>query len=142
MKPSLTTHIRIIWAITAKDTLDAVKNKNVLGVIIPALFMIVLYRFMPAITADDGPPALLVYDTGNPIMMSLLEESPAVDLYNYESETQMLYYLSNGEQPELGLVIPAGFDHEVEFEQTLLLQGFMLHFFTDEQVAFFKDKLI
>ncbi|MFC1996431.1 ABC transporter permease [Chloroflexota bacterium] len=135
MKPSTTTHLRIIWAITAKDIVDAVKNKNVLGIIIPALFMIVLYRFMPAITAEDGPPALLVYDTGNPVMMSLLEESPAVDLYSYESETQMLNYLSNGEQPELGLVIPAGFDQKVEFEQSLILQGFMLHFFTDEQVS-------
>jgi ABC-type Na+ efflux pump permease subunit len=128
-------HIRIIWAITAKDLSDAIKNKNVLGVIIPALFVIVFYRFMPAITADDGPPALLVYDAGgNPAMMSLLEDSPAVDFYSYESEEQMLYYLSNGQQPEMGLVFPAGFDHDVKTDQSLALQGYMLHFFTDEQV--------
>ena len=60
----LLENIRIIWAITSKDLVDGVKNKNVLGVIIPALFMIVLYRFMPAITAEDGPPALLVYEAG------------------------------------------------------------------------------
>jgi len=135
MKLSLTNHIRIIWAITAKDLVDVVKNKNVLGVIIPALFVIVLYRFMPAINAEDGPPALLIYDAGNPAVMTLLEDSPAVDLYTYESEEKMLYYLSNGEQPELGLVIPAGFDQAMQAEQPLELQGYMLHFFTAEEVS-------
>jgi ABC-2 type transport system permease protein len=134
MKPSLTDHFRIIRAITAKDLTDAIKNKNVIGVIVPALFIIVMYRFMPAITAEDGPPALLVYDTGNPAMMLLLEDSPAVDLYTYESEEQMRYYLTNGEQPELGLVIPAGFDQTVEAGHSLELQGYMLHFFTDGEV--------
>jgi ABC-2 type transport system permease protein len=97
--------------------------------------MIVLYRYMPALTAEEGPPALLVYDAGNPVMMALLEDSPAVDLFTYESETQMLYYLSNGEQPELGLVIHAGFDQQIQAGTTLTLQGYMLHFFTKEQVS-------
>lgn len=135
MKFSRINHLRIIWAITAKDLIDSVKNKNVIGAIIPALFIILIYRYMPAITAKDGPPALLVYDAGNPAMVLLLEDSPAVDLYTYESEEQMLYYLSNGEQPELGLVIPVGFDQAVETGQPLELQGYMLHFFTTEQVA-------
>lgn len=135
MKPSLTNHLRIIWAITFKDLVDAVKNKNVLGVIIPALFIIVLYRYMPAINADDGPPALLLYDAGNPAMLTLLEDSPAINLYTYESEEEMLYYLSNGEQPELGLVIPARFDQVVETGQSLELQGYMLHFFTDAETS-------
>jgi ABC-2 type transport system permease protein len=134
MKPSLINHFRIVWAITAKDLTDAIKNKNVIGVIVPALFVIVLYRFMPAITAEDGPPALLIYDAGNPAMMLLIEDSPAVDLYTYESEEQMRYYLTNGEQPELGLVIPPGFDQAVETGQPLDLHGYMLHFFTDEEV--------
>jgi ABC-type Na+ efflux pump permease subunit len=128
-------HIKIIWAITVKDLLDVVKNKNVLGVIIPSLFVIVIYRFMPAITAEDGPPALLIYDAGNPGVMTLLEESPAVDLYTYESVEQMLYFLSNGEQPELGLVIPAGFDQAAQTEQPLVLKGYMLHFFSDDEVS-------
>jgi ABC-2 type transport system permease protein len=133
MKRSWIESLRIIWAITAKDLTDAIKNKNVLGVVIPSLFVIVLYRFMPAITAEDGPPALLVYDVGNPAMMLLLEDSPAVNLYTYESEEQMRYYLSNGEQPELGLVIPVGFDQAVKAGQVLELQGYMLHFFTADQ---------
>jgi len=135
MKPSPTNHLRIIWAITAKDLVDAIKNKNVLGVVIPALFVIVLYRFMPAITAEDGPPALLVYDQGNPATMLSLEESPAVDLYTYQTEEQMRYYLSNGEQPELGLVIPVGFDQKVATGKPLELQGYMLHFFTDDEIS-------
>lgn len=130
---SLLNHLRIIWAITAKDLIDTVKNKNILATIIPALFIIVLYRYMPAINAEDGPPALLLYDAGNPVMLTLLEDSPAVNLYTYESQEKMLYYLSNGEQPELGLVIPAGFDKAVADGIPLELHGYMLHFFSTEQ---------
>jgi ABC-2 type transport system permease protein len=89
---------------------------------------------MPALTAEDGPPALLLYDAGNPATMLLLEDSPAVNLYTYESKEKMLYFLSNGEQPELGLVIPAGFDQTVEAGQFIELQGYMLHFFSEEEV--------
>jgi ABC-2 type transport system permease protein len=133
MKRSWIENLRIVWAITTKDLTDGIKNKNVIGVIVPALFIVVLYRFMPAITAEEGPPALLVYDAGNPAMMVFLEDSPAVDLYTYESEERMLYYLSNGEQPELGLVIPGGFDQAVENGDTLELRGYMLHFFTVDE---------
>jgi ABC-2 type transport system permease protein len=47
----------------------------------------------------------------------------------------MRYYLTNGEQPELGLVIPTGFDQAVETRQPLELQGYMLHFFTNEEAS-------
>jgi len=120
MKSTLSTHIRIIWAITVKDVIDALKNKNVLGVLIPSLFMILCYRYLPVITAEDEPPALLVYDAGNPVTMTLLDESPAVNLYSYETITQMQYYLSNGEQPELGLIIPLGFDQKVVSGKTIV----------------------
>ena len=135
MKTRLMVHLRIIWAITLKDLVDAIKNKNVLGVIIPALFMVVLYRYMPQITSEDGPPALLIYDSGNPTVMLLLEDSAAINLYSYESKTQMLHYLSNGQQPEMGLVLSTGLDQAIQSEQPVTLQGYMLHFFTDEQVT-------
>jgi len=132
-------HTRIIWAITVKDLVDAVKNKNVIGAIVPALFVLVLYRYMPAITAEEGPPVLLLYDAGNPAIVTLLEDSPAIDLYTYESKENMLYYLSNGEQPELGLVIPVGFEQAMETAQPLELQGYMLHFFTEDEVSELRD---
>jgi ABC-2 type transport system permease protein len=135
MKKKYLEDFRIIWAITAKDLIDGLKNNNVIAVIIPALFVLLLYRFLPAITSEDKPPALLVYDAGNPTIMTLLEDSPAVDLYSYDTEAQMLKYLSNGEQPELGLVIPVGFDQLVERGQSLVLQGYMLHFFSDQQIS-------
>ena len=100
---------------------------------------------MPVITADDGPPALLVYDFGNPDVLSILEESPAFKIYVYESKEKMLYYLSNGEQPELGLVIPDGLDQAIQTKDTLTLQGYMLHFFSIDQVSelrkYFEDEI-
>jgi ABC-type Na+ efflux pump permease subunit len=145
MRVSIKSDLRIIWSIAFKDILEAIKNKNILAVIFPALFMIVLYRFMPAITADEGPPVLYVYDFGNPVVLSILEESPTYQLFIFESEDKMLYQLSNGEQPELGLVIPEGFDQAIQTEKSLRLQGYMLHFFPIDQVLelrnYFEDEI-
>ena len=133
MKLKISDHLRIISAIIRKDMVDGIKNKNVLAVLLTSIFMIMVYRFLPSLTAEDGPPALLLFNNNNPKIMSLLEESPAVNLYTYESKDQMLYYLSNGEQPELGLVIEDGFDQKINSNEPLILNGFMLHFFSDEQ---------
>ncbi len=62
MKLTFAENLRIVWAITSKDLIDALKNKNVLSLIITSLFVVIMYRYLPLLTAEDGPPALLVYD--------------------------------------------------------------------------------
>ena len=57
-----------------------------------------------------------------------------MDFYTYESADDMQYYLTNGEVPELGLVIPAGFDEAVEKGNPPELQGYILQLFDDAEV--------
>ena len=45
----------------------------------------------------------------------------------------MKKFLSRGETPELGLVIPTGFDQSLEAGQPLPLQGYVLNWVTAEQ---------
>jgi len=134
MKPKFTDHIRIIWSITLKDLTDAVKNKNIITIILSALFIVMVYKYLPGLTAEDSPPRLLVYDPVNSILFSELYDSPAVDLYTYKSEEDMKYYLTNGDRPELGLVIPNNFDPAKNPEKPLELQGYVLHLFKEEDV--------
>ena len=110
MKSNFKENLRIIWAIMSKDLIDAIKNKNVISLLISSLFIVLIYKYLPALTADDGPPAVLLYEAGESQFVADLWDSPAVNLYTYESEEDMKYYLSNGEVPELGLLVPADVD--------------------------------
>ncbi len=127
-------NLRIVWAITRKDLTDAIKNKNIITILISALFVVAVYKYLPKLTADPGPPALLVYDPGNTQFLADLETNPAFDVYTYDSLADMQYYLTNGEVPELGLVIPADFDSLAASRAPMQLEGYALEIFKDQQV--------
>jgi ABC-2 type transport system permease protein len=122
---------RIIWALFAKDALEALKNKNTIAVIISSLFMVFFYTVFPALAERDEPLALLVYDGGNSSLLPLLEDSRNLRVYSYPSEEQMKQILANGEVPELGLVIPADFDQVIQAGETPRLQGHVLRWVSD-----------
>lgn len=134
MKLKISDHTRIIWSITLKDITDVIKNKNIISIILSSLFIVVVYKYLPGLTVEDGPPRLLVYDPENSILLSRLYDSPAVDLYTYKSEEDMKYYLTNGDQPELGLVIPKNFNTSENLEEPLELNGYVLQLFKDEDI--------
>jgi hypothetical protein len=134
MKQTLPENLRIVWALTLKDLLDGLKNKNVLSLIIMSLLIVIMYRFLPALMAEDAPPALLVYDQGDSEFAAALWDSPAVDFYTYDSAEDMRYYLTNGEMPELGLIIPSDFDQSVTAGNPPELQGYALALFDDAEI--------
>lgn len=123
MKPQL----RIIGAIVAKDLVDALKNKQIVSVLVTVLAMLLFYRALPALENMGAVPNLLVYDAGNSTWVVALENSNAVKVYTYSSQERLLYYLANGDVPELGLVIPADFDQTVQAGGTPELQGYVMH---------------
>jgi ABC-2 type transport system permease protein len=138
MKRTLIVNLRIVWTITAKDLIDALKNKNIITLVITCVLVVITYRYLPALTAEDGPPTLLVYDEAESQFAAALWESSALAYYGYPSKAVMLDYLSNGEVPELGLVIPAGFDAAVAAGNLPQLQGYALDLFDDADVLALK----
>lgn len=121
------TQLRIMGAIVAKDLVDALKNKQIVSVLITVLAMLLFYRALPALENMGAVPNLLVYDAGNSTWVTALENSNAVKVYTYASQERLLYYLANGDVPELGLVIPADFDQAVQAGDTPELQGYIMH---------------
>jgi len=141
MKHTFIENLRIVWAITAKDLIDALKNKNIITLVITCVLVVITYRYLPALTAEDGLPAVLVYDEAESQLSAALWESPALEYYGYSSKTEMLDYLSNGEVPELGVVIPAGFDAAVAAGNPPQLQGYALDLFDDTEVLALKRSM-
>lgn len=130
---SVATLTRITWAITRKDILEAIRNKNILALLASSLFIVLLYRALPLLESATEKPYLLVYDAGNSSLVTALENSPAVYVFTYPSEAEMKNFLSRGEVPELGLVIPEGFDQSVETGSPLPLQGYVLNWINEKQ---------
>ncbi len=127
-------NLRIIWAITAKDIVDALKNKNTLSVIIIVLFMIAFYRFLPELEGGSELPNVLVYDAGESSLAAALDGSSRLKLYpRYTSQEQMERDLVSGDVPELGLVVPADFDEALASGEPVELEGYVLHWVSDSE---------
>jgi hypothetical protein len=107
------------------------KNKNTIAVMITSLFMVLFYSALPALSGLEDRPALLLYDGGSSSLVRLLEDSRNIRLYTYPSEEQMKRVLTHGVAPELGLVIPAGFDQALQAGESPRLQGYVLRWVSD-----------
>jgi ABC-type Na+ efflux pump permease subunit len=125
-------HLRVIWAIAWKDILDGWKNKTILANLIVVTLMILFYRSLPNWENNTDVPNVLVYDAGNSSLVVTLEESTTVNLRQYDSQPEIERALARGGIPELGLVIPADFDQTLETGEALQLDGYVLHWVSDE----------
>lgn len=136
------TSLRIIWAITAKDLVDGLKNKTTLSVLLSILFLVVFYKYLPMLEllASEGIPDLRVYDTGRSALVIALENSAAVNTFNYPSEDKLKQSLANDSQlPELALIIPADFDQTVTAGGTPEIRGYVLHWVSAAEAASLKQ---
>ena len=67
----LRSNLRLIWAITAKDVIDALKNKNALANLVSALFIMVVYSALPSLRGEA--PMVIIYDRGDSAIVQALE---------------------------------------------------------------------
>jgi len=127
--------LRIIWAIAAKDIVEALKNKKILSTMFSVLFLMVVYRVLPSWENGDALPRLAVYDAGSSCLVAELENSAQLDLFEMSSQEEMERYLGHRDMVALGLVIPAGFDHILESGREAELSGYVAHWASDSASA-------
>ena len=109
-RESISAKLRIIWAIAAKDLLEALKNKNTIAVILTSLFVVFAYRGIPILTSSGEKTAVLIHDAGNSTLFALLENNQNYRFYAFPSEEAMKAEMGDAEAPELAISIPQGFD--------------------------------
>ncbi|MFN2283830.1 MAG: ABC transporter permease [Anaerolineae bacterium] len=135
MKKSWSTSIRIIFAIAAKDIVDAVKNKTTLTTLLSVLFLLIAYRFVPALDASDIPPRIAVYDTGNSRLVAAMEDDPEFDTIAVTSQEALESYIGYHDLVIIGIVLPPGFDAQLEDADAVTLTGYMVHWANKTQVS-------
>jgi ABC-2 type transport system permease protein len=145
MKQTFRDHFRIVMAIAQKDITDGIKNKNIISLVLTAVFLLVMYRYLPAITDSIEEPYLAVYDTGESIWVEQWDQATDFQLRSRDTVEELKFFLSNLDMISLGLVLPADFDSQVGSTQTLTLTGYVAHWAEPADLAelttFFDQRL-
>jgi hypothetical protein len=139
MNINIRQNLRIIWAITAKDIVDGLKNKTTLSAILTTLFVAVIYKFLPLLGNGDALPNLIIYDEGGSSIVPLLENSATFNLFELNSRERMERFLTEEEVPALGLVIPSNFDQALTGSGTPELEGYVLHWVNESDAEELKS---
>lgn len=127
--------LRITLAITVKDIVDGIKNRNTLSILATAIFIIVFYRFVSSIRLGNGLPNVIVYDAGNSALAEELDRNRNLNFYIFHSQGVMAEKLSKaGDAREIGLVLTMGIDAALESSQSIELDGYVLNWATENDV--------
>lgn len=125
MSTRLSSNLRIIWAIAAKDIGDALKNRVIWSTIVMVLLVVALYKALPIITGLAHLPEVDVYDAGQSALAAYLENSPNLEVRQVPSQENMVRFVAMEGMPALGLVIPAGFDEMLAGGEPIELDGYV-----------------
>ena len=132
---TLRDKLRVTLAITAKDMLEGLRNKTTLTVVVTVILMILMYRFLPLITGAGDPAPVFVYEAAPSAALADLEFSSAVRVRSSPSLDALKRRIGDGNEPELGLVIPADFDARAAVGEIPDIQGYVLHWVSQNEAT-------
>jgi len=116
-----TTHtfgdnLNIIWAIVAKDIVDAFKNRVVVSMIIMLSIILLVPKALPYIF-EQTQTVLPVYDMGDSPLMADLRKASNLSVQELHSQQELTLALCGAIYPEIGLILPANIaNDQAEFQ--------------------------
>lgn len=121
-------HLRLVWALAAKDIVDALKTKTTLSTIVISVLMVVFYRYLPALTSDGDTLRVLLYaeEMDSPLVTTL-ERSPAFAVYDYDSRDRLLEVFPGAEDVELAVVIPGSAVAQQQAGRAVVIDGYLMY---------------
>jgi ABC-2 type transport system permease protein len=142
---NLSHSLRIIWAVAAKDIVDAIKNKVTVSVILGVALLMLSSQALPLIARLSDVHRVVVYDAGASRLVGELQRSPDVGLIRASSLQDLKDILVESSGTMLGLMLPANFDQASDAGQALQLDGYFAHWVSAADVtaegAFFETQL-
>jgi ABC-2 type transport system permease protein len=142
---ALLSSLRMVWAIAAKDVTDAIRNKAILANLATVVFVIVFYRFLPALEGQDELPRLMVFDRGPSSRAAQLEDSAAFRTYIATSAEEVQAFVGRADRARMGIVLPPDLDQALAAGRPLTIEGYVPHWASRRQVeelrAFYEAEL-
>jgi len=141
----LSENLRIIWAIAAKDIVDAIRNKTTISIILGVAIMMLSSQALPLLLKLNRTPWVVVYDAGESHLVEALGKSKDLKLRAVGSQQEMEDTLGESRETLLGLVIPVGVDQALEAADHVELDGYFAHWVSEpdatERRLFFEQQL-
>jgi ABC-type Na+ efflux pump permease subunit len=122
--------LRIVWAIAAKDIVDAVKNKTFLSIVIGMAMLMLSTQAFPFLVRLSAKPSLIIYDEGGASgddseLLTKLREDGTYRLIEVDSTGELEDALVSVNAEVLGLTVPSGIDR-MPVSGELELEGYVL----------------
>ena len=121
--PTIMDSLVIVWAIAAKDILDALKNRVVLSMIIMLSILLLVPKLLPYIF-EQTQMELPIYDLGDSAWVTYIKNTPALSVQELSTEQELRQALCGSIYPEIGLVLPPNFDQVTGEGNQVEFQGF------------------
>ncbi len=135
MHGSWTSHLRLVWALAAKDIVDALKTKTTLTTIVISLLMVAFYRYFPALTSSSDTLNVLLYAGADSPVVTALESSPALAVYPYDSPERLMDVFADADEMELAITIPETTVSSQNSSEPLTIEGHVMYWVNAEQRA-------
>lgn len=138
-------NLRIVWAITAKDFADAIKNKVVQGILIGVGFMMLSSQALSLLVGLKDEPTAYFFDQGKSEIIKDIGRARTLNFHPQDEYVDFQNAVSQSPEPVIGILIPADFDEQVIEGNPLQLTAYRAHWTKPEVikdvVAFFEENL-
>jgi ABC-2 type transport system permease protein len=138
-------NLRIIWAIVAKDVVDALRNRTFIAIIIGVAVLIPSGQALPLLLKLSNTPRAVLYDAAKSSLAVELKKSENLRLAAVRSPEEMEQAIGEAAVEELGLIFPPDLDDRLAAGDPIELDGYLAHWVrdseADELVTFFQQTL-
>ncbi|UCF61017.1 MAG: ABC transporter permease [Anaerolineaceae bacterium] len=137
--------VRIIWAIAAKDIVDAIKNKTTISIMLGIGMVMLSSQALPFLLRIKPTPTAVIYDVGASGLIDELAKMKDLRLREVTSQGMMEKILTESSETQLGLVFPADLRQNVQTEGQMDIDGFAAYWAKSSDVIklveFFEGQL-
>jgi ABC-2 type transport system permease protein len=122
--------VRIVWAIAAKDIVDALKNRMILSVVLGMAMLMFSAQAFPALLKLSATPRAIVYDAGKSAsdpsrLVGAMAEDGTYGLTEVDSQQALEDRLVDLNAEVLGLVFPSGTEARLDSGEPVALEGYV-----------------
>jgi len=128
-------NLRIIWAITAKDITDAIKNKIVQGVFIGVAFLMFSSQALSLLMGFKDEPTAHFWDQGKSVVVKDIVRSRKLNFHPRDDVIDLKDAVSQSAEPVVGIVIPVDFDERVSVGSSIQAKAYQAHWTKPDAVA-------
>jgi ABC-2 type transport system permease protein len=126
---------RIIWAIAAKDIVDAIKNKTTISIILGIGMMMIATQALPFLLRMKPTPTAVIYDAGESGLIDEMANTKEFRLHEVSSQEILERAVSEASVTQLGLVLPVDLRQNLQAEGRVDLDGFFAHWAKPSEVS-------